>query len=184
MNLLDTSTAAGIILEGGIVAAPTEGVYGLSCDPWNESAVLRLLELKQRSIDKGLILVAGGLYQITSLVNHLDSQQQQKLAACWPGPVTWLIPVPPGLPDWITGGQPTLALRVTDHPVMADLCRDSGKALVSTSANLAGEPPAMTPEEVSAAFPKLDGIVAGELGGANRPTEIRDLSSGEIIRPA
>lgn len=182
MQTLDPAAAARIILGGGVVAAPTEAVYGLSCDPWNETAVERLVALKGRAMSKGLILVAGGLYQFTSLVQHLDRHQQETLVASWPGPVTWLVPVPPDLPEWISGGQETLALRVTAHPVMAELCRQAGKPLTSTSANLAGEPPAMTRADVERTFPDIDGIVAGDLGGATRPTEIRDLLSGEIIR--
>ncbi|MDX1444026.1 MAG: Sua5/YciO/YrdC/YwlC family protein [Gammaproteobacteria bacterium] len=182
MELLDPAAAARIILDGGVVAAPTEAVYGLSCDPWNEAAVERLVALKQRAMGKGLILVAGGLYQFTSLVQHLDRDQQDTLASRWPGPYTWLVPTPPGLPEWITGGQATLALRVTAHPVMAELCRQAGKPLTSTSANLSGQPPAITPAEVADTFPDIDGIVAGDLGGATKPTEIRNLETGEIVR--
>ena len=183
MKALDTTAAARIILDGGVIAAPTEAVYGLSCDPWNEAAVERLVTLKQRAMGKGLILVAGGLYQFTSLVRHLTRDQQETLAASWPGPVTWLVPTPPDLPEWITGGQSTLALRVTAHLEMAALCRHAGKPLTSTSANLSGQAPAMTTEEVAATFPDIDGILAGELGGATKPTEIRNLETGEIVRP-
>lgn len=183
MNTLDIPSAANRLLTGGIVAAPTEAVYGLSCDPWNEAAVDHLLALKQRPREKGLILVAGGLYQFTSLVRHLDRAQQETLASSWPAPLTWLIPVPADVPEWITGGQPTLALRVTAHPVMAELCRTAGKPLVSTSANRSGEEPARTPDDIERQFPGIDGIVAGSLGGADQPTEIRDLLTGTIVRP-
>lgn len=184
VETLDIAAASRIILDGGVVAVPTEAVYGLSCDPWNEAAVTRLLELKQRERDKGLILVAGGLYQLSSLVEALDPQQQQQLIDTWPGPVTWLLPVAAKVPDWISGGHASVAVRVTAHPEMAELCRVTGKPLVSTSANRSGEAPARSKEEVAAAFPALDGMVAGELGGASSPSEIRDLLSGEIIRPA
>ena len=172
-----------MILGGAVIATPTEGVYGLSCDPWNEQAVRRLLDIKQRSPGKGLIILAGDLYQLTSLVRHLSRGQQETLAASWPGPVTWLIPTPPDTPEWITGGQPTLALRVTDHPEVAELTRQAGKAIVSTSANLSGQPAATTVTEVRQQFPDL-AILGGELGGLSGPTEIRDLASGAIIRPA
>lgn len=183
MNTLDIPTAANRLLAGGIIAAPTEAVYGLSCDPWNETAVDRLLALKQRPREKGLILVAGGLYQFTSLVRHLDRAQQETLASSWPAPLTWLIPAPDDAPEWITGGQSTLALRVTAHPVMAELCRAAGKPLVSTSANRSGEDPARTPGDVEQQFPGIDGMVTGSLGGADQPTEIRDLLTGNIVRP-
>jgi L-threonylcarbamoyladenylate synthase len=183
VKLLDISAAFEIIRSGGIVACPTEAVYGLSCDPWNEDAVMRLLALKQRDVSRGLILVAGGLYQFTSLVSHLSRAQQETLASSWPGPVTWLVPANKHVPAWIRGQHANVALRVTAHPVMAELCRAAGKPLVSTSANPSGEHPARDTTTASTYFPDIP-IVAGELGGNDRPTEIRDLETGNILRPA
>lgn len=183
MNPVSIADAYETIRAGGVVACPTEAVYGLSCDPWNEIAVRRLLALKQRDIAQGLILVAGGLYQFTSLVGHLPRAQQETLAASWPGPVTWLVPASPQVPAWIRGHHDTVALRVTAHPVMAELCRVAGKPLVSTSANRSREEPARDPSAVANFFPGLP-IVAGGTGGAHSPSEIRDLETGKIIRPA
>ena len=183
MTLAGIPEAFDIIREGGVVAAPTEAVYGLSCDPWNEAAVKKLLELKQRNVAQGLILVAGGLYQFTSLVEHLPRDQQQKLLTSWPGPVTWLVPANEHVPEWIRGEHKSVALRVTAHAVMAELCRVAGKPLVSTSANPHGEPPARDPRTIERYFPGLP-VVAGELGGADSPSEIRDLETGKILRPA
>lgn len=178
---LEPAAAARHLLAGEIVICPTEAVYGLSCDPWNEDAVSRLLALKQRAESKGLILAAGGLYQVTSLVKQLDSSQKKQLMESWPGPVTWLIPAPADFPKWITGGSDRLALRVTAHPALAALCREAGKPLVTTSANPSGQPASKSLDEVCAWFPDLS-VVEGELGGRNNPTEIRDLLSGKIIR--
>ncbi|HEX7029314.1 MAG TPA: Sua5/YciO/YrdC/YwlC family protein [Gammaproteobacteria bacterium] len=183
MNLLDIPAAFEVVRSGGVVACPTEAVYGLSCDPWNETAVRELLALKRRDVSQGLILVAGGLYQFTSLVGHLSRAQQETLAASWPGPVTWLVPANEHVPAWIRGRHESVALRVTAHPVMAELCRVAGKPLVSTSANRSGEPPARDAETVENHFPGLP-VVAGELGGAGSPSEIRDLETGKILRPA
>lgn len=183
MNPLDIPGAFEIIRAGGVVACPTEAVYGLSCDPWNETAVRKLLALKQRDVSQGLILVAGGLYQFTSLVGHLSRARQETLAASWPGPVTWLVPANEHVPAWIRGEHDTVALRVTAHPVMADLCRMAGKPLVSTSANPSGEAPARDVESIEKAFPGLP-VVAGLLGNAKMPSEIRDLETGKIVRPA
>lgn len=183
MTLVSIHEAFEIIREGGVVAAPTEAVYGLSCDPWNETAVRTLLDLKRRDVAQGLILVAGGLYQFTSLVEQLSRERQQTLLASWPGPVTWLVPANGHVPAWIRGAHSTVALRVTAHPVMAELCRVVGKPLVSTSANPSGESPARDPAMLAKYFPGLP-IVEGELGGAQRPSEIRDLESGNILRPS
>ena len=183
MKLLAVSAAFDVIRQGGVVACPTEAVYGLSCDPWNEDAVTRLLALKQRRVEQGVILVAGGLYQFTSLVKHLSRPQQETLSASWPGPVTWLVPTNEHVPEWIRGNHSSVALRVTAHPVMAELCRVAGKPLVSTSANPHGQPPARDAETVARYFPNLP-IAEGELGGAQNPSEIRDLETGRILRPA
>ncbi|HEX7047460.1 MAG TPA: Sua5/YciO/YrdC/YwlC family protein [Gammaproteobacteria bacterium] len=180
---LDIPAAFEIIRSGGIVACPTEAVYGLSCDPWNEPAVRELLALKQRDVSQGLILVAGGLYQFTSLVRRLSRAQQETLASSWPGPVTWLVRANEHVPEWIRGEHETVALRVTAHPVMAELCRVAGKPLVSTSVNHSGETPARDAQTVEHYFPGLP-VVAGELGGADSPSEIRDLETGKILRPA
>lgn len=183
MSAIDIPAAFETIRTGGVVACPTEAVYGLSCDPWDEQAVTHLLALKQRAVSQGLILVAGGLYQFTSLVAHLSRVQKEMLAASWPGPVTWLVPASAQVPAWIRGAHASVALRVTAHPVMAELCRVAGKPLVSTSANRSSEPPARSIEDVNDYFPGLP-VVAGELGGADRPSEIRDLATGRILRPA
>lgn len=183
MTLASIPEAFEIIREGGVIAAPTEAVYGLSCDPWNEAAVQTLLGLKQRNVAQGLILVAGGLYQFTSLVEHLSREQQQELLASWPGPVTWLVPANEHVPDWISGDHHSVALRVTAHPVMAELCRVAGKPLVSTSANPSGAPPARDISQLEVYFPGIT-VLEGELGGADRPSEIRDLETGKILRPA
>lgn len=183
MISLDIPAAFQIIRSGGIVACPTEAVYGLSCDPWNDAAVHKLLTLKQRDVSQGLILVAGGLYQFTSLVNHLSRAQQETLASSWPGPVTWLVPANAHVPAWIRGEHETVALRVTAHPIMAELCRVAGKPLVSTSANRSGEAAARDVQTVENYFPGLP-VVAGEPGGADSPSEIRDLETGKILRPA
>lgn len=182
MPLVDVPAAFEVIRAGGVVACPTEAVYGLSCDPWNESAVHALLAMKRRDVKQGLILVAGGAYQFTSLLRGLSRDQQETLSASWPGPVTWLVPANEHVPPWIRGRHDKVALRVTDHPVMAELCRVAGKPLVSTSANRSGEPPAMTPERVEKYFPGLE-VIEGALGGRERPSEIRDLLTGEILRP-
>lgn len=183
MSSVSVAQGFEVIRDGGVVACPTEAVYGLSCDPWNEAAVHEVLRLKQRQVAQGLILVAGGLYQLTSLVEGLTRMQQETLASSWPGHVTWLVPANRHVPEWIRGEHATVALRVTTHPVMAELCRTAGKPLVSTSANPAGGEPARDTTTLENYFPGLP-IVEGALGNAARPSEIRDLETGRILRPA
>lgn len=175
--------AAYRVRQGGIIAYPTEAVFGLGCDPRNESAVRRLLAIKRRPATKGVILIAADLEQLKPFIDPLDPQSLARLQATWPGPVTWLVPARYKAPTWLRGGHPTLAVRVTAHPVASALCRACGTPLVSTSANLSGQPPARSAEQVRRQLGRLlDYIVPGETGGAARPTEIRDLKSKRVVR--
>lgn len=175
--------AARIIRDGGVVAYPTEAVWGLGCDPWNHAAVERILALKGRPVEKGLILIAADTAAIEPYLEGLSSAERATLGAAWPGPVTWLVPANGVAPDWITGGRDTLALRVTAHPVAAGLCRAFGGPLVSTSANPQGLPAAVSLTRVKAYFgQEVDACTPGRVGGAIRPSEIRDLRSGRIVR--
>lgn len=177
--------AARRLRAGGIVACPTEAVYGLSCDPHNAAAVERLLEIKQRPVEKGLIVVAANQEQLAPLLDALSPAEFSQLAATWPGPNTWLLPNRGVFPAWITGDSDRVAVRVSAHPAVRALCEAFGGALVSTSANLAGHPPARTALAVRLRLgPLIDGIVPGELGGAARPTAIRDLATGRVVRPS
>lgn len=177
--------AAQTVRDGGVIAYPTEAVYGLGCDPLNSQAVLRLLALKQRPMAKGLILIAADQAQLAPYMAPLSNEQQAKLDATWPGPVTWLVPARTETPRWLRGQYDSIAVRVTSHPLASALCRELGHALVSTSANPAGKTPARTSLKVRQYFgDQLDFVLSGPLGDQAAPTEIRELTSGKIIRPA
>jgi L-threonylcarbamoyladenylate synthase len=175
--------AAHHIRRGGIIAYPTEAVYGLGCDPFNGAAVLRLLELKKRLINKGLIIIAADFAQIEPFILPLLPPQLSQLQQSWPGPATWLIPAKPNLPRWILGEHRRIALRLTAHPVAHALCKAAGHAIVSTSANVSRQPPAKSPLTVRRYFhDQLDYILTGPLGGLDKPTPITDLLTGQPIR--
>ncbi len=175
--------AAAAVRTGGVVACPTEAVFGLSCDPTNEKAVMRVLTLKRRSVDKGLILIASDFSQLERFCGTLDETHWNEVRASWPGPHTWLFPVSAACPAWVRGAHRTIAVRVTAHPVAADLCRLSGSALVSTSANLSGGAAACNASETAAAFGEvLDVIVEGETGGYESVTPIKNALTGESVR--
>ncbi len=174
--------AAQILKAGGIVACPTEAVYGLSCDPLQQSAVERLLAIKKRDVAKGLILVASTIEQIPSFVTIPDKQSAAILQS-WPGPVTWLLPATAAAPAWIRGDHDTIAMRITAHPVMAALCEAFGNCLVSTSANISGLPPARSALQVQQQLGKqIDLILHAETGTSNKPTTIRDAITGKTVR--
>lgn len=174
--------AARAVYAGGVIAYPTEAVWGLGCDPWDEDAVLRLLALKERPMDKGLILIAARMEQFDFLLDDLPERWLDRLTSTWPGPNTWLVPHQNRLPQWITGRHDSVALRVTDHPLAARLCALTGP-LVSTSANPAGRPAARSRLKIEQYFPRqLDAILNGALGGRRKPSTIRDLRSGQVLR--
>ncbi len=167
----------------GVFAYPTEAVYGLGCDPWDEIAVARLLSIKQRSWEKGLILVAGHIDQLDFLLESLSLDEQAKLKKSWPGPTTWLIPHQDRLPIWLTGKHDTIAVRVSAHPTVQALCAAAKQPLISTSANVSGQPPAKNALQIRKQFgAQISGIISGSLGGLAKPTEIKELRSGKIIR--
>lgn len=173
-----------ILHAGGVIAYPTEAVWGLGCHPWKADAVERLLALKQRPVDKGLILVAGAIEQFDFLLWDLPEGQLAKLRLSWPGANTWLVPHQDRLPLWITGQHATVALRVSAHPIIRQLCAVCGP-LVSTSANPSGRPAARSRLRVEQYFHQsLDAIVPGALGGQRNPSIIRDLQTDHIIRPS
>ncbi|NNF95993.1 MAG: threonylcarbamoyl-AMP synthase [Halobacteria archaeon] len=175
--------AVHVLQQGGVIAYPTEAVYGLGCDPANHQAVQKLLEIKQRDRDKGLILIAADFDQLIPFLAEIDDPIKERVLATWPGPVTWLWPAKSGVSTWLRGEHATIAIRVTDHPLAAQLCRAFGGALVSTSANVSGNPPAQSAEQVRAQFKhQLDYVLEGEVGGLAKPSQIRDALSGRILR--
>lgn len=184
MNVIDSDDAAIVALRaGGVIAYPTEGVWGLGCDPDNDEAVARLLRLKARDPAKGLILVAASIEQFAPWLEGLAPELHAPLVASWPGPNTWLVPDNGRTHALVRGAHDCVALRVSAHPGVAALCRAFGGPVVSTSANRASEPAAMSAEEVGDIFgAELDAIVEGELGGLDRPSTIRDLLSGRVLR--
>jgi L-threonylcarbamoyladenylate synthase len=175
--------AARTLRDGGVVAYPTEAVYGLGCDPLNRAAVERVLAIKRRPLAKGLILIASRLEQLAPLVLPMDEALEARVLPTWPGPATWLLPARAATPVWLRGAHDTLAVRVTAHPVAAALCDAFGGAIVSTSANAAGSAPARSALQARLRCPGIDRAVPGATGGLSRPTPIRDARSGALVRP-
>lgn len=177
--------AARLLQHGGVIAYPTEAVFGLGCDPENALAVGRILTLKRRSFRCGLIVVAAHIDQLRELLAPMPPLVEARLQASWPGPQTWLAPAARHCPAWLTGEHETLAVRVSAHPVVQALCKDADMAIVSTSANRSGRPPAKTALACRTRFGnEIDLVVPGNTGRQERPTSIRDALTGETIRAA
>lgn len=176
--------ARSAILHGGVIAYPTEAVWGLGCDPWNLQSVTRILALKNRPVEKGMILVAASVEQVRFLLDPLPEALQKEALSHWPGPVTCLLPdVNEQIPDWVRGSHSSIAVRVSEHPVVKALCESAGMPLVSTSCNPAGHEPALNAQQVLGYFDgRLDQIVPGDLGGNQKPSRIIDIVSGKQLR--
>ena len=179
----ELEAACRALARGGVVAYPTEGVYGLGCDPADKAAVERILRLKGRAAAKGLILIADRMDALEPWLAPLDDATRARLAETWPGPVTWLLPAAPGTGPELRGEHETLAVRVTAHPPAAALCAAWGGPLVSTSANRAGEEPARDAATVAAVFGDgVDVIIDAPIGALAGPTTIRDGRTGRVLR--
>lgn len=184
-TILDLDQAAACLHAGGVIAYPTEAVWGLGCDPNDQAAVARLLAIKRRTQDKGLILIAADIDQLTPFIDLavLPQEMRERLSADWPGPDTWVVPKSATTPAWIVGAHDGVAVRVSAHPPVVALCDAFGGALVSTSANPAGAPPPRQLDEFDPTLlAALDGLVSGDIGEEPRPSTIRDARSGAVLR--
>jgi L-threonylcarbamoyladenylate synthase len=177
--------AARIVLAGGVIAYPTEAVFGLGCLPERRDAVERVLAIKRRSWRKGVLLIGSELSQLERFVELPSGRRRAQILASWPGPVTWVLTARPGAPQWISGGRDTVAVRLTDHPLARALCSRVGAALVSTSANVSRRPPIRSVIRLRRELgQEVDYVLPGALGGLAQPTVIKDGRTGKILRAA
>jgi len=172
-------------IAGGVIAYPTEAVFGLGCDPDNKQAVEKLLDIKQRPIEKGLILLASNYSQLLPYIDdkQIPQDKRYQVLSRWPDGITQVLPCRPNTPKWLTGRFSTLAVRVTSQPDVVALCNQVNRPIVSTSANLTGETPATTWQEVEQSLAnKVDYIIKGKTMGFTQPSKIIDGLTGEIFR--
>lgn len=174
-----------IFNQGGIIAYPTEAVFGLGCDPDNEGAVVKLLQLKQRPVSKGLILLAANYSQLLPYIDdsQIPKDKLESVLSRWPDGITQLLPINKNLPHYLHGQFDTIAVRVTSQPDVVALCNTTNKPIVSTSANFSGQSPANTWQIVEQQFgQKVDYIIKGSTLGFSQPSVILDGLTGEIFR--
>jgi len=175
--------AVKMLKSGKVIAYPTEAVYGLGCDINNKQAVKKIINIKKRAPNKGLIIIASDIEQLKPYIGQLTEEQWKILKTSWPGPHTWVVPKSNKLLDSIHGDFDSVAVRVTAHPVARKLCELFGSPIVSTSANVEGDTPLKDNIEVYQAFgDAIDYIVPGRVGDNDKPTSITDLITGNIIR--
>ncbi|MFT5295970.1 MAG: L-threonylcarbamoyladenylate synthase [Colwellia sp.] len=171
--------------QGGIIAYPTEAVFGLGCDPDNLQAIEKLLSIKKRSPEKGLILLAASYSQLQPYIddNKISQDQRFNMLSRWPDGITQLVPKNIQINDLLTGKFSTIAVRITSQPDVVALCNKINKPIVSTSANLSGQEPAKTWQEVEETLSKeIDFIIKGNTLGYTQPSKIIDALTGETIR--
>jgi L-threonylcarbamoyladenylate synthase len=187
IDFLSATQAAQALHRGEVIAYPTEAVYGLGCDPFNAQAMARIWQLKQRPASMGVILIAGEFAMLQPFMADISVDDMAQLHDSWPGAMTWVVPARAGTPDWLTGGRDTIALRWSSHPDVMSLCAAFGGALVSTSANRHGYAPSKDATDIAREFggqAGFAGIMKGTLGGQEKPTPIRELTTGIWIRQA
>ncbi|MGR6980295.1 Sua5/YciO/YrdC/YwlC family protein [Testudinibacter sp. P27/CKL/0425] len=175
---------AALIKQQQVIAYPTEAVFGLGCDPLSESAVLKVLALKQRPKAKGLIVIAPHLDYLLPFIDRrrLQTTDWQRLQADYDRPLTWVVPKSAATPDFLSGDFDTLAVRICRHPAVAALCEAAQTALTSTSANLSGLPPCYNASQVRLQFGDDFPVLDAAVGNASKPSEIRDIFSQQVIR--
>lgn len=179
------TTALETFQQGGILAYPTEAVFGLGCDPDNDAAIKKLLQLKSRSADKGLILLAGHYSQLLPYIEDSKIPRDKRFTVLsrWPDGITQIFPKNRQLSKLLSGVFDTIAVRVTSQPDVVALCKATNKPIVSTSANFSGVAPAKTWQDIPISLTnQIDFIIKGQTLGFEQPSKIIDALSGEVIR--
>ncbi|GAB7080659.1 L-threonylcarbamoyladenylate synthase [Megalodesulfovibrio paquesii] len=171
---LNLATAVQALRRGELVVYPTETFYALGCDARNPRAVARLVAVKGREPGKPLPLLAGSLEQAGQIVRDIPCNLKQLLDIFWPGPLTVCLPAAEGLPVAVVSAAGEVAVRVAGHALARQLALAAGGPLVSTSANLAGEPPACEPAALSPAVlsPSAGVLMEGARPAGGAPSSI------------
>lgn len=180
--MIAVTHAADVLLRGGVIAYPTEGVFGLGCLPDDPQALRRLLNIKRRDASRGLILIAANAGQLEGWADLPDGASLPDPDPTHP--TTWIVSPGPNVMPILCGKHPGLAVRITTNPTAKALCLAVDSPLVSTSANLSGKTPARNRYVLQRQFVDVvDYVVPGDCGPASGPSEIRDFTSGDILRP-
>ena len=178
-----TEHAISVIRSGGIIAYPTESVYGLGCDPFNQEAVVKILQLKGRSPEKGLIIIASHVQQILPLIQPIHPNDLARALKTWPGHQTWVFPKSSLVPSWVSGKFDTVAVRVSAHPTVKALCDNLNMPLVSTSANSANQAALNSIKDIKMRFDdKIGAFINAPLGNYSKPSKITVAHTLEQLR--
>ena len=176
------SESIDYIRSGKLIAYPTESIYGIGCDPFNENAVNKVFDIKTRPRSKPMILVASKISQLHKIIQI--SKLTNEVRESWPGHITWIIPCKDECPPWLMERRnKTIAVRISSHPVIIEICKILGEPIISTSANKSNEQPISLSSKLIDAFNnEIDFLVKGELGNQDNPSIIKDMKTGLILR--
>ncbi len=173
--------AAHIIKHGGIIAYPTDTIYGLGCDPYNPDAVEKINLIKQRPLNKQFILLAGHINQVRPLI--LISKEQEKVITQNASPTSWVVNASKCAPAWLTDANGTLTIRISRHDDVQRLCHALGHAIISTSANISGKTPAKNSLDLHRYFHnKVDKILVSSKKQTGKASKIIRLCDNRVIR--
>ncbi|MFT6407193.1 MAG: L-threonylcarbamoyladenylate synthase [Arenicella sp.] len=175
--------AVAALRSGGVIAYPTEYCFGLGCDPRNTTALARLLKIKQRKKEQGVILIASTIEQISYYAELGDLVRLKEITDSWPGPNTWVLPAKDTVSNWVRGEHCSVAMRISDHAVCLSLCREFGHPIVSTSANRHGRDALLSAADIIEEFAdELDYVIDASVGDATTASTIRDAITGQQFR--
>lgn len=154
--------AVHTLAQGGVIAFPTETFYGLGVNPFDVSALRRLFEIKQREANKAILVLVPDQEMLTQIVADIPMQYQPLMDRFWPGPLTLIFPAHSRLPSLLTGDSGTIGVRISPHPLVAEIFKKWPYPITATSANISGTSPAKDRSEVTHHFPdELDYILDG-----------------------
>ena len=178
--------AAAVIRGGGIVAIPTDTLYGLAVDPFNARAVARIFDVKGRFAERALPLVAADIEQVIAKLGPLPTVAERLAEIFWPGPLTLLMVSSAPLAPEVSGGTGTVGVRVPAHEGLRALCRACGTPLTATSANISGRPATDDPDDVARTLGGcVDALLDGGKTAGGAPSTIVDAtgSTMRLVRP-
>jgi L-threonylcarbamoyladenylate synthase len=174
--------AAKWILTGGLIALPTDTLYGLGADPFSASAVARVFSVKGRATERALPLIAASAGQVLEFLGPLPPAGQRLAERYWPGPLTLLISAPPSLARDVTGGTGKVGVRVPADAVARAICAEAGRPITATSANLSGEPATSDPDWVERTLgDRLDLLIDTGITRGGAPSTIVDVTGTEPL---
>lgn len=177
------------IQQGALIAYPTDTIWGLGCHPLSQQTILRLQQLKKRPAGKGIILLSSNIDFCRRYIDeNIFSKYHDRLSIAQPSPVTWVVKAGQKCPNWLTGKNTTIAIRITDKPLINLLCNSLKSPLTSTSANFSGRPACRNSMLVHKYFHHRADYILQDIEPHSattaqpRASQIRDIQTNKIFR--